>query len=257
MANSDSTKTAADQSRASYADDAKARRVLLTDSSGTVHGIQYPVSMDGDSIYEKDVDVANSDIGTFSGAVTDLVNSVTSTISDTSSTNPKYLEICFNRPLEIAEITLHTSSGVFKNTKIIAKDYSEVTLFTIDNSADNTPRTNYQFSTEPSHVAKLRFEFHTTDTITLSFLQMEKLVHANTHIHALDETNHHVSIGALVDALKVVIEPNKTTTTTETDTKLNLQILDTLEEIKQLLAVNNFHLNVITGLNLLKSDVEE
>ncbi len=38
MANSDTTKTAVDQSRASYADDAKARRVLLVDETGNVVG---------------------------------------------------------------------------------------------------------------------------------------------------------------------------------------------------------------------------
>lgn len=36
MANSDSTKYAADQNRESYADDAKARRVLLVDENGNV-----------------------------------------------------------------------------------------------------------------------------------------------------------------------------------------------------------------------------
>jgi len=64
MANSDSTKTAVDQSRESYADDAKARRVLLVDDDSNV-----PFVGDGADIDVQGDDTSSTTEGTSKGVL--------------------------------------------------------------------------------------------------------------------------------------------------------------------------------------------
>lgn len=207
MANSDTIKSFTNQNQESYADDAKARRVTPVDTSGNLTGPQYPLCVDGDSIYEKDVDVSNSDIGGFSGAVIDLFNSVTSNISDTSATNPKFVEVALNRPHEFLEITISTDTGDFSNVKIIAKDSQGTVVTTIDDSSSSTKHTANTYVAASFHASTLRFEFHTADTVTLGFIQVEKIRHQVSHLHALKPDGTDTAIDATAGGnLKISLE---------------------------------------------------
>ena len=94
--------------------------VFIKDEGGNTVGVQYPLSTDGDSVYAKDIDTANSSIGDFSGAITDLFDNRTSVIS--SDTDNPSLSIALKRPISNREITLVAASGNFSNVTIVAKD---------------------------------------------------------------------------------------------------------------------------------------
>jgi hypothetical protein len=165
-------------------DGVKFLKTVLVDSSGNLIGEQYPLSTDGDSVHVKDIDTDNSSIGDFSGAISDLFNNRTSTIT-TSTDNPS-LTISLNRPVNNKEITIITSSGNFSNTKIIAKSAAGTTLETLDESGIDTKRTERTFAFE--NISKwciLEISFTTTDDVTLSFISIPTGVHTLSRIFAL------------------------------------------------------------------------
>ena len=69
---------------------------ITISTEGNEISVQYPLPCDGDSVYCKDIDIDNSDIGNFSGDVCDLFDSLKSLISNTTSDNPKSIKICMH-----------------------------------------------------------------------------------------------------------------------------------------------------------------
>jgi len=157
--------------------------VSLVDANENPITVQNPLPTDGDSVYAKDIDVANSSIGDFSGSITDLFDSRTSTIT-TSADNPTFT-IALLRPVHNHSITLVTSSGDFSNVTIVAKDASGTVLETIDDSSNSAKYTAHGYNfTDIDKWCVAVITFSTTDDVTLSFLGIDKSVHTVAHIHA-------------------------------------------------------------------------
>ena len=181
-------------------------KVALLDEDGNPIGVMYPLSTDGDSVYAKDIDTANSSIGDFSGAITDLFDDRTGTIT-TSTDNPN-LYFALKRPISNKEITLVTSSGNYSNVTIVAKDAAGNTLETIDDSSNNTKYTanTYAF-TSINKWCHIDITFSTTDDVTLSYICILKHTEVNAHLHALKPDGTMTAIDATTGGnLKVSVE---------------------------------------------------
>jgi len=141
----------------------------LINEDNTSIGIQHPLPCDGDSVYAKDVWIDESDMGDFSGEVTDLFDNLHSVISNTTSDNPKEILIHFNRTIPALVLALGAYAGNFSNVKIIGLTSGEVEFDLYDDSSNNTKKT----TTGPIYIPTtgfnaIKLQFHTTDTVTLS-----------------------------------------------------------------------------------------
>jgi hypothetical protein len=151
---------------------------------------QSPISLNLGSIYASDIDVAGSDIGTFTGEVTDLVDDLDSPILDETSTNPKYFEIKLERPVENASIKFCSpDDGDFSNVKIVLKDRGGTTLYTCDNSSNNTKYKSNVYDWPVTAWCSVRVEFHTTDAVKLNWALIEKEIPVSLHIKHVDRSN--------------------------------------------------------------------
>lgn len=142
-------------------------RTLVGDS-------QHPLATNNDSIYTKDVIKSKNNTGTFTGDVNDLFDNLYTTITDTSATNPKYFEFFLERPVNNGSININTPSGTFSNVKIILKNSQGDTVKTIDDSANDTDYKNHRYHFTTKNYCCIRIEFHTTDTVTLGGLFIQK-----------------------------------------------------------------------------------
>lgn len=137
---------------------------------------QNPVPTDGDTVYEKDIDVSRSIIGNFSGSVTDVFNNLHTEISDNTANNPKLLTVHFNRTIPTLLIGLGSSEGgTFSNTKIIGilSGGVETVLSDYTNDSNNYPTFPFQFTN--SGLNAVRFEFHTVNKVSLTNVFIPKL----------------------------------------------------------------------------------
>lgn len=138
---------------------------------------QNPLPIDGDTVYEKDIDVNRSDIGDFSGLVTDLFNNLHSENVDNTGGDPKLLTIHFTRTIVSPIIALGSSEGGnFSNVKIIAIVSGGIEIVVFDNSNDSTKRPSQLFQFPNTGFNALRLEFHTADEVSLTNVFMPKTV---------------------------------------------------------------------------------
>jgi len=199
---------------------------IVTGVNGDEVGPQNPLCVDGDSVYEKDIDTTNSSIGDFSGSIADLFNNRTSTIT-TETDNPS-LTIALKRPIHNYAVTLITSSGDFSNVTIVAKNAAGTTLETIDDSANSTKYTSktYWFTSIDKWCA-LDISFTTTDTVTLSFLDIHKSTHTMSHLHALKPDGTCTAIDATAGGnLKVSLEELENNISVNSNKQLRVTLYD-------------------------------
>lgn len=144
-------------------------------------GVQNPMSIDGDSIYAKDIDVARSDMFGFSGDVTDLVSGLHTIVKDESTTNPKKILIHFNRSMFITFLGIGNSEGAnnplaanFRNLKIIGITSGEHENVLYDQSSDSDPQTTAQIPVQGVGINALRLEFNTTVGVGVTNLAVPK-----------------------------------------------------------------------------------
>lgn len=149
--------------------------------------VQHPLPVNGDSVYEKDINIERSSIGGFSGAVIDLFNDANNVITDSSSANIKNYTVYFKRPITTSEITLAAGlAGNFSNAKLYLYDIAGNQLLSIDNSTDNTKYTKYVFNNVPQTFIGYKVEFHTTDTVSIAFNYIHKSIDVQANLKALD-----------------------------------------------------------------------
>ena len=161
--------------------------IPLIANDDTVVAVQNPLPTDGDSIYPKDIDLAKSSLGTFTGNISDIANGVSAGLLDAGVTSPKHYTIYFNRPITTTEITIASQIGKdFSNAKLYLYDVAGNVLLTIDNSADNTKYTKYVFSNVPQTFIGYKIEFYTTDEVGVAFNYIRKSSDVNASVKALD-----------------------------------------------------------------------
>lgn len=150
----------------------------------------HPLPVGGDSLYAKNIDVAGSDIGTFTGSITDLVDNLDTTIVDSTATNPKYFEIKLNRPVDNTSIKFCSPAGKnFSNVKIILKDRAGTTVGGDDDSANNTdyPSNSYNWDLVPW--CTIRVEFHTADEVQINWALINRSQEVHTEVKLVDKGN--------------------------------------------------------------------
>lgn len=144
---------------------------IVTGSTNEPVNVQNPFSTDGDSIYAKDVDIANSDKGDFTGDLEDLFNTYQNinVIEEISSTNPKTFTIKFKRPVTTNQIGFASATGSnFSNVKITAQAASGSIRIIVDDSANDTKKTDEIYAFTKTTFIKVVVEFHTIDPIGLN-----------------------------------------------------------------------------------------
>lgn len=233
---------------------------VVLKTGGEDVAIQNPLPTNGDSVYEKDIDVANSNIGGFSGSITDLVDNLSSTIVDSSVTNPKEISIKLKRPVDSSNINIFTPSGDFSNVLIQFKDSAGNIVETIDDSGTATKRQFFEYSTTPISWNELVIQFHTTDPVTLGFIQIQKTIHTHSILQALKPDGTTIFIdataggnlkfsleefdGSLKNNPLPVTEKSKTAFGEVLTGQLSPQFQSSFEY-----TVNNTDLNTITEVN--------
>lgn len=148
------------------------RGIAIKQSNGSYQdmSVQYPLPADGDSVYAKDVWLAESTSNNWSNSITDLFDDLHTQIVNTDPENPKTLFIHFNRTIVSNTIGLGDSQGGnFSNTKIEIINSGGVATTVLDESADNTKHTTKTFQLPvTAGFNALRITFHTADTVSLS-----------------------------------------------------------------------------------------
>lgn len=177
---------------------------INTDSDENV-SVQNPLSVDGDSIYAKDIDVDNSDEGTFTGDVTCMFNGIATCMTDSTTTNPKWFEVQLKRPMNTGQMNITTTTGDFSNVKIIFYDAGGNIRYTIDDSADNTKYTKKRYEAEPITFSSFKVEFHTADAVNIGFIFSQKATKVVARIQGLNATDGTIEdIGSHHKHLKVL-----------------------------------------------------
>lgn len=167
--------------------------------------VQNPLPTDGDSVYGKDLDLIRSSLSAgWTGAVTDLFNDSYSTITNTTSNNPKTIILTFKRPFQTNILGMATSAGDFSNTKIEGSLVGSPTFTIVDESADNTKKTLLVPSISPATLSVLTITFHTADPVTLGTIASSKALQRISRLQALSELSDTVEdISSFRGALKV------------------------------------------------------
>jgi len=167
------------------------RRIRLIDSNTDNDvSVQYPLSVDGTRIYVKDIDVANSDNGDFSGVITDYFDSLKTVNNNASATNPKVIKIWFNESIQTNSIGFGCDdlTKSFSNIKIKALGSGEEIRYINDDFVnDDTKRNSFLVGMIPLAANGIQIEFHTADEIGLSNLIIFKSQNVNARIQAINE----------------------------------------------------------------------
>lgn len=148
-----------------------------------------------DSIFDKDIDIDNSDNGDFSGSVLDYFNSLKTVNANTTSDNPKSIKIWFTRSIQTHSIGFGCDDLTKNFSNIVVKGLGsgEVVRFTNDDyETDNTNRNSLLIKLPPIAVNGFIIEFHTTDTVGLSNLIIFKASDTNSRIQAVSDLTGNV-----------------------------------------------------------------
>jgi len=151
---------------------------------------QYPISTDNDSVYVKDIDVANSDNGGFSGSITDYFDNLETVNSDASATNPKSIKIWFKRTLQSTSIGFGCNdlTKSFSNIVVKALGSGEVVRFTNNEyENDSTKRNSLVIDMSPQKLNGVIIEFHTADEVGLSNIIIFKSINVNARLQSVNE----------------------------------------------------------------------
>ena len=194
-----------------------------------------PLPVNTGQLYQSDINLEHSDMGTFSGTPIDLVDDRWSPITDATANNPKVITIEFERALQTAIIGITTETGSFSNTviKYGLTTYPDVTL--VDESADATLKTVLVAPSVPITLTRIVLEFHTTNTITLTHIDMSKDEGVIAQIQGVDPDGELLTVGtSRIGNLNVGIQEYGDTSAVDAFARLRISTPYTLFDSKQL-----------------------
>lgn len=155
--------------------------VIPTTEAGVPISVQHPLEVDGDSVYEKDIDTTNSDIGDFTGAVIDLFNDYTSSnvaaAVGSGGANPKSFTIRLKRPVISSTLGIGSPDTSLSNGKLSLYGLNGVFIEELDLTADNTKRGVMLFQFAQTVFIEAVVEFHTDDEVTVGGIFIPKSRH--------------------------------------------------------------------------------
>jgi hypothetical protein len=232
-------------------DDAElSKTVLMTQSSdvSTFRNVdaQYPIPVDGDSVYVKDIELDDSSSVDFTGGtVEDLFNDVNTEIVNSTSNNPKTVEVCFKRAVSTSGVAIGSNQGGnYSNVKVEALRAGGTYVTLVDESANPTKFTArfYSFALQVGNdligtiaVTGLRVTFHTTDTISLTSMFVSKTGNTLATLQGVKPDGTAAFIGATNNSnLKVSVQEYGDTPAVDAFARLRTSEPFTLFDSKQL-----------------------
>jgi len=194
-----------------------------------------PMPVNTGQLYQSDINLEHSDMGTFSGTPIDLVDDRWSPITDTTANNPKVITIEFERALQTSIIGITTETGSFSNTviKYGLTTFPDQTL--VDESADATLKTTLVAPSVPITLTRIVLEFHTVNTITLTHLDMSKDEGVIAQIQGVDPDGELLTVGTSRNGnLNVGIQEYGDTSAVDAFARLRISEPFTIFDSKQL-----------------------
>lgn len=208
--------------------------VYLVNSDGSVT-VQNPVPCDGDSVYKKDIWVAESTVDDWTDADTsgESVANIPFTnlhtrIKNATSDNPKELFIHFNRTIAAHQVGLGCyTDGNFSNIKLELLGSGGVVRTAYDDSANNTKYTSLNIPFEPQLFNAIKLYFYTADEVCLSNITIQKSVNVSAQLQGLRADNTLGTVNVTNgNNLKVSIEEFETDVSTNSNTQLKTTVYD-------------------------------
>jgi hypothetical protein len=169
--------------------------------------VQNPGTISSDSVYESDIDVANSSSTDFTGGtVADLFNDLNTLIVNSTANNPKTIVIKLNRIVSATGIALgDTNGGTHSNIKIEVQRGGDQ-WFTLNDNSSSAVAFNtrfYSFSVAAGNDVigvvsfnALRITFSTANTISLSNIRINKNTNTTASLQGLKPDGTATFIGA-------------------------------------------------------------
>lgn len=139
----------------------------------------------------RDVNLVASDIGDFTGLITDFFDNLETVSYDTTSTNPKILKFIFKDTYQTSALGFGCNDPAASFSNIVFKTLgsAEQVLFTYDGSLDNTKRNSAAIYPSNKPFTGIQVEFHTTDPIGLSNFIIFKASDVNAKLFAVSALN--------------------------------------------------------------------
>lgn len=186
--------------------------------------VQSPLPVDGDFVYSKDVWEDESDMGDFSGSVSDLFDNLHSVIVDSTANNPKEIFIHFNRTIVSNVIGIGAYSGDFSNTKVYIVTSGAVEVLVFDESGDGTKYTTRTIQLPiTAGFNAIKIQFHTADTVTLSNFIILKTRSNVSRLQAAKPDNTVTDINATTGGnLKISLEEVESGISSNSNSQLNV-----------------------------------
>jgi len=196
--------------------------------------VQYPLPIDGDSVYVKDLDIDNCtadgfifDIGTGteSEVIEDMLKSVFAGKSNASSDNPKTIYLQFNRPVLTSSFGINSAPGkTFSNTKIVLGQ-GEFTWTAYDDSGDSPTHDIFLFPIEPVKFSSMEITFHTANEIGIGLIGIFKNIEVAARIQALKPDGTVTNVDATAGGnLKMSIEEFESGVSSNSNSQLNVTL---------------------------------
>lgn len=185
------------------------KQINLLDDQGNLAGVQHPLSVDGDSVYIKDVDTTHSTATGWTGELTapfDSPNNVTEIYNDTV-TNPKVLYYAFHRTLYLNAVGIGCNTGkTFSNLKIEFIGSDGTVRGTYDTSTTDTKYGTKLYEFAPTACIALKLSFCTVDTVGITNITIRKESVVTSRIRGLNPASTVKDVGVTYgSALKIAI----------------------------------------------------
>jgi len=166
------------------------QKTQLIDSSKINYSVQNPLPSDGDSVYEKDLDISNITKVGWTGTVEDLFGCPhdSAGIYNDTTTNPKILYIPFCRTVYLNAIGLgcNISGKTFSNVKIEFIGSDGTVRSTYDNSSNNTKYGTRLYSFAPTACVGIKLYFATANTdVGLTNITIQKETAVRSRLQGL------------------------------------------------------------------------
>lgn len=193
-------------------DEMRAGKEVTTSTFGTKTGldvsllqnnndvsVQNPLPTDGDSVYCKDIDLDNSDIGDFvavaetgaEGTICDLFNNIYSILTNTTSDNPKILKIMFKRTIYSHAIGLgcnNIAGGFGSDITIKLLGSSGAVRFTKNYSGLDSNSALLEFG--PKAFNGIQIEFNNPSQTCISNITIRKAIEGDMTIQGVQDNGN-------------------------------------------------------------------
>lgn len=194
-----------------------------------------PMPVNSGQLYQSDINIEYSNMYNFSGSPIDISKDRWTPIVDNTANNPKYLLLEFERPIQTAIVGITTEQGNFSNTVIKYGLTTSPSFTLIDESADSTLKTLLIAPSTPITLTRLEFEFHTSNPVTLTGINLGKSNNTIAQIQGIDPDGELLTVGtSRIGNLNVSVQEYGDTPSIDAFDRLRVSEPYTIFDSKQL-----------------------